>query len=115
MFVHVRVEFGCLLPSLIQFALSYYFVNIMKVYIEKNIVLVELIRFRKNSDFIDFTNFEVGIEPILSMFSLLSATSRHYSVLSAPHVSGHDHFGTECRSKCQFGSNSLIFTSFMAV
>ena len=61
-------------------------VNIMKVtlvYIEKNNVQVELIRFRKkNSDFIDFTNFEVGIGPILSrpMCSLLSATSHHCSV-----------------------------------
>ena len=38
---------------------------------------------KKNSDFIDFTNFEVGIRTILSppMCSLLSATSRHYSVL----------------------------------
>ena len=54
----------------------------MKVYIEKNNVQVELIRLRKNSDFIDFTNFEVGIGPILSrpMCSLLSATSRHYTV-----------------------------------
>ena len=34
-------------------------INIMKVYIEKNKVGLqgELIRFRKNSDFIDFTNF----------------------------------------------------------
>ena len=76
-------------------------------YIVKNNVHVELIRFRKNSDFIDFTNFELGIGPILSgpLFSLLSATSRHYSVLRRlSDVSGHDHFGTECRSKRQFGS-----------
>ena len=55
----------------------------MKVYIEKNNVQVELIRLRKNSDFIDFTNFEVGIGPMLSqpMCSLLSATSRHYTVM----------------------------------
>ncbi len=36
-------------------------VNIMKVYIERNNIHVELIRFRKNSDFIDVGNFEVGI------------------------------------------------------
>ena len=33
----------------------------MKVYIEKNNIQVELIRFSKNSDFIDFKNFEVGL------------------------------------------------------
>ena len=33
----------------------------MKVCIEKNNIQVELIRFRKNSDFIDVVNFEVGI------------------------------------------------------
>ena len=36
-------------------------VNIMKVYIERNNIQVELIRFRKKRDFIDFGNFEVGI------------------------------------------------------
>ena len=37
------------------------FVNIMKVYIERNNLQVELILFRKNIDFIDVGNFEVGI------------------------------------------------------
>ena len=86
----VRLEFGCLLPSLhsVHFELlrcaHKRIVNIMKVYIEKNYVEMELIRFRKKkSDFIDFTNFEVGIGPILSqpMCSLLSVMSRQYSVL----------------------------------
>ena len=36
-------------------------VNIMKVYIKRNNIQVELMRFRKNSDFIDVWNFEVGI------------------------------------------------------
>ena len=36
-------------------------VNIMKVYIEKNNIQVELIRFVKNSDFIAIEYFEVGI------------------------------------------------------
>ena len=36
-------------------------VNIMKVYIERNNIQVELIRFHKKSDFIDVGNFEVGI------------------------------------------------------
>ena len=35
-----------------------------KVYIARNNIHVELIRFRKNSDFIDIGNFEVG--PIVS-------------------------------------------------
>ena len=40
-------------PRFIQFALgSCYAVNIMKVYIERNNIQVELIRFRKNIDFI---------------------------------------------------------------
>ena len=36
-------------------------VNIVKVYIERNNIQVELIRFCKNSDFVDVWNFEVGI------------------------------------------------------
>ncbi len=62
---------------------------------------VELIRFRKNSDFIDIGNFEVGIMPdsfatavFTKLVSMLSRMSRHWSVLVAPDVSGHDHFGT---------------------
>ena len=54
-------------PRFIQFALgSCYvvhinaYVNIMKAYIERNNIQVELIRFRKNIDFIDGGNFEVG-------------------------------------------------------
>ena len=65
------------------------------------LVYVELIRFRKNSDFIDIGNFEVGIRPysfatavFMKLGSMLSGTSRHCSVLVAPDVSGHDHFGT---------------------
>ena len=38
-------------------------VTITKVYIARNDIHVELIRFRKNSDFIDIGNFEVGIRP----------------------------------------------------
>ena len=35
-------------------------INIMKVYLERNNIHVELIRFSKNIDFIDAGNFEVG-------------------------------------------------------
>ena len=62
-------------PRFIQFALSCDLRCAHKH--EKNNIQVELIRFRKNSDFIDFTNFEVGIGPILPrpMCSLLSVMS----------------------------------------
>ena len=37
--------------------------------------------------------------------SLLSGTSRHYSVLGSPHVLGHDHFGMYAISgHLQFGT-----------
>ena len=55
----------------------------------------------KESDFNDIGNFELGIRPysfatavFTKLGSLLSGTSRHCSVLVAPDVSGHDHFGT---------------------
>ena len=55
-------------PRFIQFALGSCYAhahkridNIMKVYIERNNKHVELIRFRKNTDFIDIENFEMGI------------------------------------------------------
>ena len=73
----------------------------MKVYIEKNNVQVELIRFRKNSDSIDFTNFEVG----LYFRDRCAYCIRDESPIfgseapGVPDVSGHDHVGTECRSK----------------
>ena len=35
--------------------------NILKVYIERNTMQMELIRYLKNSDFIDIGNFEVGM------------------------------------------------------
>ena len=38
-------------------------VTTTKVYIARNNIHVELIRFRKHSDFIDIGNFEVGIRP----------------------------------------------------
>ena len=76
-------------------------VTITKVYIARNNIHMELILFRKNSDFIDIGNFEVGIRPysfvtaeFTKLGSMLSGTSRHCSVLVAPDVSGHDHFGT---------------------
>ena len=144
--------FGCLCvrvcesdPCFIQFALASCYIRCslkriveMKVYIKRNNIQVELIRFRKNSDFIAF---EVGII-ILSQPTcpLLSATSRHCSVhgvAGAPDVSGHAQLGTVtdmsyrdrhesglfevtmyrqfALSKRQFGSNSLLFTPFMTV
>ena len=60
----------------------------------------------KNRDFIDFTNFEVG----LYFRDRYAHCIRDESPLfgseapGAPDVSVHDHFGTECRSKRQFGS-----------
>ena len=61
-------SFVCLLPSLHSFRFGQLLrcahkriVNIMKVYIERNNVQVDLIRFRKNSDFIYIGNFEMGI------------------------------------------------------
>ena len=72
-------------------------VNIMKVYMERKNIQVELIRFRKNSDIIAVGNFEVGIILSRPTCSLLSATSHHCSVQRAPgtpDVSAHDHFGT---------------------
>ena len=114
----VRVEFRCLLPSLhsVRFEVlrcaHKRIVNIMKVYIEKNYVQMEY-DFVKNSNFINFTNFEVGIGSILSRPIRNESPLFGSEAPGAPDVSGHDHFGTECRSKCQFCSNSLFFTSFM--
>ena len=58
----------------------------------------------KNSDFIDFTNFEVGLDTFVTDVLIVSATSRHYSVLWHAGRFRHEHFNTECQSKCQFGS-----------
>ena len=83
---------------------------IMKLYIERNNIQVELIRFRKkNRDFIDVRNFAVGIYTLATdvftkLGSLLSVTSRYCSVQGAPDVSGHDHFGTR-----HFGTCSIRF------
>ena len=61
----------------------------MKVYNARNNIHVELIRFRKIlTYFIDIGNFEVG--------PIVFATAVFTSVLVAPDVSGHDHFGTLC-------------------
>ena len=79
-------------------------VTITKVYIARNNIHVELIRFRKNSDFIDIGKFEVG--PIVSWLPCLLlcwwrrtfrdiTTSVHYVQAVR----------TESRSKRQFGSN----------
>ena len=117
MFGHVTRAFVCVLHNIARLchrAASFtYFgkvlrcphkriVAITKVYIARNNIHVELIRFRKNSDFIDIGNFEVGIRPssfatvvfTTKLGSLLSATNRHCSELVAPDVSGHEHFGT---------------------
>ena len=53
-------------------------VNIMKVYIERKNMQVKLIPFRKNIDFIDFGNLEVG-NVFMKLHSLLSVTCRHLS------------------------------------
>ena len=86
-------------------------VTITKVYIARNTIHVELIRFHKNSDIIDIGNFEVGIRPysfatavFSKLGSLVSDTSRHCSELVAPDVSGHAHFSTVTSGHAQFGT-----------
>ena len=66
-FVCSSVRVGCLLLSLHSVRFGQLLrcahkriVNIMKVYIERNNIQVELIQFRKNSDFIAVGSFEVG-------------------------------------------------------
>ena len=79
-------------------------VTITKVYIARNNIQVELIRFRKNSDFIDIGNFEVETYfrdrrahcyPI--RFSPLVNRAP-----GAPNVSEHSHFGT-----CHIGTSTI--------
>ena len=58
---------------------------------------MKLLRVHKNSNFIDFGNFEVGTfatDVFKKLGSLLSVTRLHCSVQRAPDVSGHDNFGT---------------------
>ena len=89
----------------------------MKVYIEKNNVQVELIRFRK----------KIATILLLTLQTLKWAYTFATDVLiaihdesllfgseapGAPDISGHDHFGTECRSKHQFGS-LIRYSSFL--
>ena len=72
-------------------------VNIMKVYIERNNIQVELVRFRKNSDFIDVWNFELGIyfrDWRAHCYPWRVATGLFRGAPGAPDVSGHDNFGT---------------------
>ena len=119
------MEFGCLIPSLhsVRFELlrcaHKRIVNIMKVYIEKNNVQMELIRFRKKIATL-LTLQTLKLELGLYFRHRCAHCIRNESPLfgseapGVPDVSGHDHFGTECRSKCQFGSNSLLFTSSIA-
>ena len=78
----------------------------MKVYMEGGNMQLELIRFRKNSDFIDFINFEVGLYFRDRSAHCIRDESPLFGseVPGVRDVSGHDHFGTECRSKCQLGS-----------
>ena len=61
------------------------------VYIERSNMQVELIRIRKNIEFIDAGNFEAGTfatDVFMKLDSLLSVMSRHCSVQCA------EHFGT---------------------
>ena len=74
----------------------------MKVYMEgKNMKLELILDSVTNSDFIDFTNFEVG----LYFRDWCAHCIRDESPLfgsqapGAPDVSAHDNFDTECRSK----------------
>ena len=67
------------------------------MYIEWNNIQMEL-RFRNNSDFIDFGNFEVVIIFLYFRYPLRFATGSR----GAKDVSGHDHFGTR-----HFGTFSI--------
>ena len=60
----------------------------------------------ENSDFIEFTNFEVGLYFRDRCAHCIRDESPLFGTEApgTPHVSVHDHFGTECRSKRQFGS-----------
>ena len=52
----------------------------MNVYIERNNIQVKLLRFPKNSDFIDIGNFEVGIyfrDWRVYEIGLIAMTGRH--------------------------------------
>ena len=94
-FVPSFVCFSSLWPT---FTLTVH-INALKVYMEgKNICNWNCNDSVKNSDFIDLTNFEVGLY-FRDRCALFGSEAP-----GAPDVSGHDHFGTECRSKRQFGS-----------
>ena len=78
----------------------------MKVYIERKNVHVELIRFRKNIDFINIENFEVVMFATAVFYWAHCNPGRVATVLrlGAPDVSGHGHFGTR-----HFGSYSIRY------
>ena len=82
----------------------------MNVCIERNNIQVELIRFRKNSDFIAVGNFEVGIYFATDVLIAIRDESPLFCSggPGVPDVSAHDHFGTR-----HFGTYSIrnIFTS----
>ena len=98
--------FVCLLPALHSVRFGQLLscahkrnVNIMKVYIERNNIQVELIWFRKKYRLYwhwklwsRTSSFATAV--FTKLGSLLSGTSRHCSVLGAPVVSGHARFGT---------------------
>ena len=83
-------------------------VNITKVSIERNTKHVELTGFLKNCGFIDIGNFEVGIYfrdyRVCEIGVIAIRTSRHFSVLGAPDISGHDHIDT-----CRFVAYSIHY------
>ena len=74
----------------------------MKVYIERNNIQVELIRFRKNSDFIAVGNVEVGIYFHDRRLIAIRDDSPLVCSGAAPDVSAHGHFG-----RCHFGTYSI--------
>ncbi len=70
----------------------------MKVYIERNNIQVELIRFlKKIATLLTLETlkweYTFATDVFTKLGSLLSVMSRHCSVQGAPDVSGHDHFG----------------------
>ena len=93
-------------PRFIQFALASFYADCP----HKLIIYNESVHGREEHSTL-INSIPLKIATLLSLQTLkwvytfgtdvliVSATSRHYSVLF-----GHDHFGTECRSKRQFGS-----------
>ena len=83
---------------------------IMKEYIERNNMQIELIRFRKKIDFLTMETskweYTFATDVFTKLGSLVSMTCRNCSVRAVR---------TESRSKRQFYSHLLLFSPFLTV